>query len=473
MKKRLKSAAGALISLTMFSQAFALGTASYSSELISARSLGQGGTGVAGTQNDPVAGYTNPAAMTSLQGTQAAIGLTYVNASPTFTADQGQAVTGARATSVFVPDFAATTQFMGGKLAAGLAAVTPYGLETHFDGDSPLRYAATDTRLRVVDITPSVAYKVCDGFSIGAGVGYFNALTGQLAKKVDTAQINGDATYAGAYAAAIGAGATAQQAAGIAGAQGLAAARASTDANSTLNGTGDGWGYHIGATIRPSEHHQIGLVFHSASKVGLSGSVSMSGLNGAAAAIFGGPNFQTNVTAPLYMPLNVQLGYAYTPNDKWMFEVDAAWYDWHAGRQFGINYSGLTANQSTILNTGNPQLFHPRDTVNFGFGANYKASDALQLRGGGYYQAASLPESAFDPAFVDLPRYALTLGAGYAFTKNLGLDLAYNAVFFHSRHITVPGSGDPFANNVGYSGNFASFANIISASLSYRTDMHF
>jgi long-chain fatty acid transport protein len=462
MKKRLQPVVAALLSLTMCSQAFALGTASYSSELISTRSLGQGGTGVAGTQNDPVAAYTNPAAMTSLPGTQATVGLTYVNASPTFTNDANQ-VTGARATSVFVPDFAATTQFLGGKLAAGLAAVTPYGLETHFDGDSPLRYAATDTRLRVIDVTPSVAYKVCEGFSIGAGVDYFNALSGQLAKKVDTAQINGDATYA----ATLQGGGTQLQALGA----GAAAAAASTDANSTLNGTGDGWGYHLGTTFRFNDHHQLGLVYHSSAKVGLTGTVSMSGLNGAAATIFGGPNFQTSVTAPLFMPQNVQLGYAYT-GDKWNLEADMAWYDWWSARQLGVVYSGLTANQSAVLNTGNPQQFHPRKTINFGLGANYKASDVLQLRGGAYYQAASLPESAFDPAFVDLPRYALTLGAGYAITKDLGLDLAYDAVFFHSRHINAagPGPADPFANNTGYSGYFGSFANIISASLTYRTD---
>jgi long-chain fatty acid transport protein len=441
----------------MCSQAFALGTASYSSELISTRSLGQGGTGVAGTQNDPIAAYTNPAAMTALPGTQFTVGLSYANASPTFTDDQQQ-VTGARATSVIVPNFGATTQFLGGKVAAGLAVVTPYGLETHFDGDSPIRYATTDARLRIVDITPSVAYKACDAFSVGVGVDYYNALEGALEKKVDTAQINGDATFAATSNFAVS----------------NAAAKASSDSNSRLNGTGDGWGYHLGVTIKPNEQNQIGIVYHSSVKIGLTGNVQLTNLNGAAATIFGGDSFQSGATAPLFMPQNVQIGYSFTPNEKWNFEADMAWYDWYSARQLGVVYtSPLTANQSTILQNGNPTVFHPRKTVNFGAGANYTYSKALQLRAGAYYQAAALPESAFDPAFVDLPRYALTFGTGWKVTPNLGLDLAYDAVFFHSRHVTATNpTGDAFSRNTGYSGNFASFANILSASLSYRTDMH-
>ena len=437
----------------------ALGTASYSSELISTRSLGQGGTGVAGTQNDPIAAYTNPAAMTALKGTQMSVGLSYANARPDFTdaansggfgsgspytkGGAGQ-VSGARATSVAVPSFAATTRFLDGKLAAGLAAVMPYGLETHFDGDSPIRYATTDARLRIIDVTPSVAYAVCDGFSLGAGVDYWNTIEGVLEKKINVNALNASLGGAGG-----------------------------PDANSRLNGTGDGWGYHVGTTFKLGERHQIGLVYHSAVTIDLKGNVQVTGLSGNSAAVFGGHDFQTEATAPLYMPQNLQIGWSFTPSERWNFEADAAWYDWYAARQLGVVYNGNNAAvpsvANRILQTGNPQVFNPRKTLNFGLGANYKHGEALQLRGGAYYQAAALPESSFDPAFVDLPRYALTAGIGYALTKSLGLDAAYNAVFFHSRSINAP---DAAGGSSGYTGSFSSFANIFSASLTYRLDAH-
>jgi long-subunit fatty acid transport protein len=114
-------------------------------------------------------------------------------------------------------------------------------------------------------------------------------------------------------------------------------------------------------------------------------------------------------------------------------------------------------------------VFNPRKTINFGIGANYKHNEDLQLRGGFYYQAAALPESSFDLAFVDLPRYAATVGIGYALTKSLGLDASYNAVFFHSRSINAP---DGTGGSSGYTGSFSSFGNIVSASLTYRMDAH-
>jgi long-chain fatty acid transport protein len=454
MKKRLHSVIGALLSLSVASQAFALGTASYSSELISARSLGQGGVGVAGVDLDGSSSYLNPAAMTSQPGTQITIGGTYVNASPSFTnagnspANPGQgngSVTGARATSVVVPDFGVTTQFMDGKLSAGLAVVAPFGLETHFDGDSPMRYAATDTRLHVIDITPSVAYKINDMFSVGAGADYYDTTEGQLDHKLNLS--------------AFGAG--------------------TPDGNTDLTATGGGWGYHLGTTIKPNEKNEIGVVYHSNVKMNLTGNLLVTGIAGAPGAVIfgnGGANtFSAGVSAPVYIPQNVQLGWAFMPNEQWRFELDAAWYDWYAARQLGIVFNGLNATAASNLPTfENPTVFNPRKSINLAFGANYKANDQLQLRGGAYYEAASLPESQFDPAFVDLPRYGLTAGTSYAFTKALGVDFAYNAVFFHSRSINIQQIPGTAANaQPGFSGSFSSFANIVSANLNYKFDTHF
>jgi long-chain fatty acid transport protein len=431
MKKRLHGVVGALLSLSMASQAFALGTASYSSELISSKSLGMGGVGTAGATDDVDASYTNPAALTALPGTQVTIGGTYVNAKPAFTDAATGDVTGARATSVFIPNFGVSTQLLGGKLAAGLSVVTPYGLETHWDGDSPMRYAATDARLRIIDITPAVAYKVCDAFSVGAGADYYDTTDGQLARSVNLSGFG------------------------------------QPDAHSNMNATGGGWGYHMGVTLKPNEQNQIGLVYHSNVKMNLTGNLLVSGFN---PGVFGVSQVTANVAAPVFIPQNLQLGYAYKPNDKWTIEADAAWYDWYAARQLGIAFTNVSAGGAALVGTGSTTNFNPRNTLNFAVGANYKASDVLQVRGGAYYEAASLPETAFDPAFADMPRYGLTVGGTYAFTSAFSADLAYNAVFFHSRSI----NGTQNVNgNEGYSGSFSSFANIVSANLNYKFDTHF
>jgi len=447
MKKRLHSVVGTLLSLTVAGQAFALGSGSYSTELISARSLGQGAVGVAGVDLDSTSPYLNPAAMTSQSGTNVTLGGVYANSSPEFhdngsAAGNGATVTGARATSVFVPNFGVTTQLMDGKLAIGLAVVDAYGLETHWDDDSPVRYQATNTRLRIVDITPDVAYKVSDSFSVAAGADYYDTTDGQLEKQVSITQLNG----------ALGFGAV------------------GADASSALTATGGGWGYHLGTTFTPNEQNKIGLVYHSNVKMNLSGNANLTGISGAAAlAVFGGPNFSTLVTAPVFIPQNLQLGYAYMPNAQWRFEVDAAWYDWYDSRQLQPQYGG-NATQNAVLVGGSTINFHPRNTLNFALGSNYKMNDQVQLRGGAYYEAASAPESAFDAGVMDLPRYGLTVGTTYAFTKAFTVDAAYNAVFFHGRAVN---QNDFAAGQPGYTGNFNSFANIVSADLNYKFDTHF
>jgi long-chain fatty acid transport protein len=235
----------------------------------------------------------------------------------------------------------------------------------------------------------------------------------------------------------------------------------SGDFNSRLNGNGDGWGYHAGIMVRPNEHHSIGLVYHSMIKIGLSGDVELTDMNGLGSTlVFGGSNFSVGATAPLYLPQNVQLGYAYMPNDKLMLEADAAWYDWFSMRQLGIVYGSLTPAQNGVLQTGNPQIYNPRKTINFGTGANYKQSDRLQWRGGFYYHAASQAESGFSAAFMDLPRYGLTAGFGYALTSSLNFDCFYNAIFSHTRHIA--------ANNTAAQGSYDDFAHIVGAALTLK-----
>jgi long-chain fatty acid transport protein len=447
MKTPLRFFAAALLTLGIAARAFALGTGSYSSELVSARSLGQGGTGVAGVDPDATVSYLNPAAMTGMPGLQFTGGGAYANARPTFTNDSSAsspslpagAVEGARATSVVAPDFGATVQLLDGKLAAGVSVVSPFGLESHFDADSPVRYYATDSRLRVIDVSPAVAVKLGDALSVGVAADYYDTVEGQLSQALNVTGINSRLGFPSAAA----------------------------DGSASMTATGGGFGYHLGATFRPSESSQIGLVYHSNVKMSLSGNTNLTGLTGASATAFGGATFNTAVSAPLFIPQNLQLGWAFNPSRAWRLEADAAWYDWYAARQLGLVYSGnynsLPASAQAVLQTGNPLQFHPRNTLNFALGANYAASEALQLRGGAYYEAASLPESAFDPGFVDLPRYGLTVGAGYRFGPSLSADFAYNAVFFHTREIST----------AGYSGAFDSFANILSAQLNYKIDTRF
>src|SRR5258706_6959581 len=171
MFKQMNYGLGILLSFAMASESLAIGSAFISNEVPSARSAGQGYVGVAGQNNDPTSAYSNPAAMTSLKGTQATAGLTWENIHGSYKDDAGTQ-TKERVTNVGVPNMAVTQSFMDGKLAAGLSVQSPYGLETYWGSNSPLRYVATDSRLDMVEVSPAVAYQIHPMVSVGAGVDY-------------------------------------------------------------------------------------------------------------------------------------------------------------------------------------------------------------------------------------------------------------------------------------------------------------
>jgi long-chain fatty acid transport protein len=456
MKKYLQASLAVILSFCMGSEAYAAGSGFIANEVPSARAAGQGYVGVAGQNDDPTAVYTNPAAMTSLKGTQVTFGAHFENVRPSYQDAAGNE-TNANMTNVLVPNVSLTQSFMDGKLSAGLSVQSPFGLETHWDPNSPMRYVATNSQLGMVDITPAIAYQVHPKVSIGAGVDYYNMFKAQLDRQVYVDGVN----------VALGGSPT-----------------GASDATSSLQGQAAAWGYHAGIVIQPTEKHAIGITYHSKIDLRVNGNVTIRGMSNEMAAVFGGSDFTTSAYTDVMLPSNVQLGYAYKPNEKWMLEADTAWYHWSSGRDINVRYPSVDATtlqgafQSILLNVGNPQPLTARDAWSFATGANYKANDKWQFRGGVWYEPWALPESTFTPALMDLTRYGISTGFGYAITENWTIDAAYSAVFMHNRtinndvHANTTGilpDGTPLPSGIAESnGTYKDFANILAVNFTYR-----
>jgi long-chain fatty acid transport protein len=438
------------------SDVFATGGAFIGNEVPSARAAGQGYVGVAGQNNDPTAVYTNPGAMTSLPGTQITVGTHWENIHGAYQDDSGN-TTKERVVNVAVPNFSMTQSFLDGKLSVGLGEQSPFGLETNWDGNSPLRYVATNSRLHMVDIMPAVAYKVHPMFSIGAGADYDNVFTAQLDKHVNNDIVN----------VALG-----------------SPTGGSPDAIASLRGTGADWGYHAGFVFQPTEQHAIGVTYHSKVNIRINGSETITGITGATAqAVFGGSNYTTSAYTDIVLPSNVQIGYAFKPNEKWHFEADTVWMHWSEAQDLNVRFPAATPNQQAVLgNMGGTTNITPltlRDAWGVATGANYKANDTWELRSGFWYEPWAAPESTFSPAFADLTRYGVTAGTGYHLNQNITIDLAYSAVFFHNRTVHnsvgtnssgipaggVPGLGIPSPD---ISGTYKDFANLVAVNFTYK-----
>jgi long-subunit fatty acid transport protein len=69
-----------------------------------------------------------------------------------------------------VPNLYAAQPLRGGTLWLGLAVAAPFGSAVKYQRDWFGRYDAIETTLTVLDVAPSLAYRVTDALSVGAGI---------------------------------------------------------------------------------------------------------------------------------------------------------------------------------------------------------------------------------------------------------------------------------------------------------------
>jgi long-chain fatty acid transport protein len=433
MRKLIQASLAVLLSLSLASPMLAVGGANFSNEVISARSAGQGYVSVAAQNDDPMTVYSNPGGIPKLKGTQLTYGFHWENIHGNYETDTG-VKSKMKSDDLYVPNLAVTQNLMDGKLGLGLSVTSPYGIDTHWPGNGPLRYVATDTRLGMVIISPAVAYQVLPMVSVGVGADYVNLFNAQMDKHINANPLG---------------------------------APSASDAVASLRGNGVGWGYHAGLVIEPNSQHAVGLSFHNMVKIRINGSESLSGLDGISSVAFGGSNYSTSANTDISLPSNLQLGYAYKPIDKWHLEADASWFHWSGGSDLRVRFAESDTTRLAVLGAGNPIPFTLRDAWSVAAGVNYKASDKWQYRGGVWYEPWAMPESTFQPAFLDLSRYGLSAGAGWAILPSLTLDVAYTAIFFHNRTIHndvgVATVGSAQAN-----GLYKDFTNLVAISLTHR-----
>jgi long-chain fatty acid transport protein len=163
-----------LISLTWSESASAAGFRIYDQ---SASATGQSAA-FAAQADDPSAIYYNPAGMTQLRGTQLSFGTLLIGGHTSFTSPSGATAHGDFGGSIAYPppsNFYATVNFKDagyqafGNLSAGVAVLSPFGNMYRYRDNAPFATAVIRSALQLIDIKPTLAYKLTDQLSIGLG----------------------------------------------------------------------------------------------------------------------------------------------------------------------------------------------------------------------------------------------------------------------------------------------------------------
>jgi long-chain fatty acid transport protein len=279
----------------------------------------------------------------------------------------------------------------------------------------------------MMNYNPTIAYKVNDYVSVGAGIDFF------------TADVNKHRV--------------------------VSATLSDTGGDFQLKGSDESWGYNFGLLLRPSEKHRIGISYRSEIDLTLEGTVALDGLNAAGQAVFGATSYSTKMESKSTIPRSIAFGYAYQPNKKWTIEADAEWTDWSCVEEEFLTYPNETnALRLNTLNTDNPASRDWRSVWAYGIGAEYQATDKLELRSGFLYEQSPIPSANFEPVLPDSNKHGITMGAGYLL-KNVKIDASYAFFKYRDRDVTRSTVG---ATNTNVNGKYKGYVNIVGLSLTYK-----
>lgn len=399
----------------------------------SASGLGNAFAGAAAVAEDATTIFYNPAGMTYLKDTELVVGGSAINVSGRFHNNGSRAPAlrslggdgGNLGDLAFVPNIYFSTKVMP-DLYFGLAVNVPFGLKTEYDNTWMGRYQAVKSEVKTININPSLAYRVNDKLSIGAGLSAMR-LEAELTSRVNFVS------------------------------------PAIPDGTATVKGSDWGWGYNLGAIYQITPATRVGLAYRSKITEKLEGDVSFQKPAQLAYAplLASNPAFANGaVTAGVTLPENATLSAFSKLNDRWDVMGSVSWTRWSRFDMLNVVRSSGTMVMSTREQWSN--------VMRYSLGANYHYSPTIMLRTGIAYDQEAIPDQNRTARIPGNDRTWLALGASWQATPQSRLDVGYAHVFIRDASIyDNQGVGvSPAAKGV-VAGSYSGHADILSAQYVY------
>jgi long-chain fatty acid transport protein len=395
-----------------------------------ASGLGNAYAGQAAAAENASTVFFNPAGMTRIPGRQAVLAVNAIGPSAEFSNSGGSTAPlglpspggngGDAGGWAAVPNAYLTWQ-LAPQLWFGLGLSVPFGLKTEYDQRWVGRFQSQNSEIKTVDVNPSIAYKVNEVLSLGAGISYQRAEV-----KVDRSAILVPP----------------------------AESRAQIDIDDSQ------WGFNLGVLVNLSPGTRIGLTYRSAMDYELTGNIRFSNVPVLGTATNG-------VRASAQLPDTISWAVAHAFNPRWEMLADITYTRWSKLKAVPLvttSASAVVPASGVTLDTFNFQF---KDSYRVGVGVNYKWSDAFTLKLGAAYDKSPV-EDRFRLTFLpDSDRTWLAIGAQYRMSKQATLDIGYAHLFVKDGSINQQRgvAALPLQGNV--IGNYDNHVNIVSAQFSY------
>lgn len=346
---------------------------------VGSKAIAMGGAFI-GQADDFSAIFWNPAGLTQMKNSSLSFFVTDLIPSGTYKLPL-YGIDAKTKTAMYPSGSVAYFKPINDKLVIGIAAYVPSGTGAKWNGED-LKLLAKGVAYRwesfmgVITVSPVIAYKVSDTFSLGATI---NLNYGMLKLwRPGLGQYNED-----------------------------------------LNGLA--FGATIGALFKPIDKLGIGLTLRTPTKVKFSGDATMAG-----AALAGQPT-TSEAKREATWPLWLGLGISFKATDRLTLNADAQFTNWKKIDTIAITYDtpgwqALKAHPILGAAFNNDFVLNWKNAIQWRFGVEYAASEKLALRAGYYYDPSPSDPPTLNILLPEITYNVITLGFGYK-TDNITLDL--------------------------------------------------
>ena len=398
-----------------------------------ARGLGLSNAMTAGV-NDASAVYYNPAALGEVQGDNLLISGTYVNLQNSVE-NSGRKSTNKHDDN-FLATFFANYHIPGSDFTLGIGTYTPFGLATTYDSDAFTRFAAVQTELKTIYITPALSWHPTKYFSFGAGLSFAHA-SAVFSRALCLDPISGCTQPLG------------------------------LEGTVRVTDTADAFAYNLGFLVKPTDNLKFGFSYRSRVDLRFDN----------ADAKFGGSFSTSTVKAavsPLPLPPVINAGLFWQITPSWGAELVYEYTRWSEFKNFTATFSPTPI--FLPLGAPIPGFKLPEDwknTSTIRLGSYYALNKNWELRGGMALEQTPIPNKTLNPAIPDADKFTLNAGVGYKWEK-FSVDLGYMAVFYKTRRVTndelegLPATAPLFYAGAPGKDKYQTFVNFVTFSIGYR-----
>lgn len=383
----------------------------------SIKSMGMAQAGRASNALDATTLYANPAGMTQLTGTHLSGNATFIYAPADIENAQGSQA-GTNDGDMIPPTWVGSgfmTHQINDQLTVGVGNYAPFGLSTNYENSFQGRYFGDKSKVKVIAIQPSAAYKITPELSVGLGI--------------SVSKIEGL----------------------------LSAAVAPIPSNPHLEVKGDdiSVGYNFGVLWQLDPQTRLGFDYRSETEYTLTGTSTVTNLP------ISGVGASYNASLDISTPATFDVSLSHQLNSDVNIHAGITFTQWSVLESLVIKNANAPASLSTIK-----EELDWKDAWAYSVGADWKMQPDLILRAGLGIDKTPVSDHHRSVRVPSEDRTVLTLGMSYMLNDKMSIDAAYMFLKEKTAHVDVNKTTP--AGPVTYSADYKGVAHLIGAQLNMK-----